>query len=115
MSQHLLDGVEIRAVFQQMGGKGVAQGVRGDFCLNSGLLLIVLDDLPKALAAHALPAHIHEQGAFLRVLQHLGPHVLYVVLKRPDSRRPEQRIKPADRLTFSRSRPISSETRIPVA
>ena len=86
---HLLDGVEIRAVFQQMGGKGVAQGVRGDFCLNSGLLLIVLDDLPKALAAHALPAHIHEQGAFLRVLQHLGPHVLYVVLKRPDSRRVE--------------------------
>ena len=48
VSQHLLDGVEIRAVFQQMGGKGVAQGVRGDFCLNSGLLLIVLDDLPKA-------------------------------------------------------------------
>ena len=89
VSQHLLDGVEIRAVFQQMGGKGVAQGVRGDFCLNSGLLLIVLDDLPKALAAHALPAHIHEQGAFLRVLQHLGPHVLYVVLKRPDSRRVE--------------------------
>ena len=60
MAQHLLDGAEVRAVFQQMDGEGVAQGVGGDILLDAGSLLIVLDDLPEALAAHALAVHVDE-------------------------------------------------------
>ena len=86
VSQHLLDGVEIRAVFQQMGGKGVAQGVRGDFCLNSSLLLIVLDDLPKALAAHAVSAHVDEEGCLAGGLHQLGAHPVQIFAQSPHRR-----------------------------
>ena len=60
MPQHLLNGTEIRSVFQQMDGEGVAQGVGGDILLDAGGLLVVLDDLPEALAAHALSVHVDE-------------------------------------------------------
>ena len=36
VAQHLLDGAEVRAVFQQMDGEGVAQGVGGDILLDAG-------------------------------------------------------------------------------
>ena len=61
MAQHLLNGFQIRAVFQQMGGKAVTKCMRGDILLNVGSCLIVLDDLPKALAGHPLTAQIDEQ------------------------------------------------------
>ena len=40
VAQHLLDGFQIRPVFQQMGGEGVAQGVGRDILHNPRLLLI---------------------------------------------------------------------------
>ena len=59
VAQHLLDGTQVRTVLQQVGGEGVAQGVGRDVLLDARLLLIVLDELPKALAAHPLPVHVH--------------------------------------------------------
>ena len=35
MTQHHLDGAEIGAMFQEVGGKGVAQGVRADLFVYS--------------------------------------------------------------------------------
>ena len=44
VAQHHLERAQIRPVFQQVGRKGVAQGVGGDVLLNPRLFLIVLDD-----------------------------------------------------------------------
>ena len=61
MPQHLLDRVDVRAVFQQVRRKGVAQGVGRDVLLDPGLFLVVLDDLPEALTGHALAADVDEE------------------------------------------------------
>ena len=55
MAQHLLDGAQIRPVLQQMGGKGVAQGMGRDVLFDPRLFLIVLNELPKALALMRSP------------------------------------------------------------
>ena len=60
VAQHLLDGTQVCPILQQMGGEGMAQGVGRDVLFNTSLLLIVLDELPKALAAHPLPVHVHK-------------------------------------------------------
>ena len=60
VAQHFLDGAEIRPVFQKMRRERVAQGVRRNRLLNARLVLVGLDDLPEALAGHALPADIHK-------------------------------------------------------
>ena len=66
VAQHLLNGAQVGTVFEQMHGKRVAQRVRRDVLRDAGGLLIVLDDLPEALAAHALAVHVDEQRRFLR-------------------------------------------------
>ena len=43
VTQHLLNRPKVRAVFQQMGRKGVAQGVGCDFLFYLRLFLIVLE------------------------------------------------------------------------
>ena len=40
VSQHLLNGTQIRAIFQKMGRKGVTQGMGGNILVDLGLLLI---------------------------------------------------------------------------
>ena len=50
VAQHLLDGAQVRAVFQQVRRKAVAQGVRSYVLLDARLFLIGLDYLPEALA-----------------------------------------------------------------
>ena len=70
MTQHFLNGVQIRAVFEQMRGKAVAQGVRRDVLVDLRLFLIVFDDLPEALAAHALTGDVDKQ----RLLRGRGDH-----------------------------------------
>ena len=51
MAEHFLNGAQIRAVFQQVHGKGMAQRVRRDVLGDAGGLLIMLDDPPEAAAA----------------------------------------------------------------
>ena len=52
-----------------------------DVLFDARRLLIVLDDLPKALTAHALTVHVDEQGRLRLVGDDPGPDVPYVVLK----------------------------------
>ena len=61
MAQHLLNGVQIRSIFQQMGSKGVAKGMGSDVLLDARLLLIIFDQLPEALTAHALAVHVDKE------------------------------------------------------
>ena len=44
MSQHLLDGAQIGSAFQQMCGKGMAEGVRTDFLMDARQFGLLLDD-----------------------------------------------------------------------
>ena len=82
MTQHLLNGSQIGAVFQQVYGKGMAQGVGGDILLNARFFLIVLDDLPKALATHAFAAHIHKQRMLFLIGDEPGTNIPHIVLQR---------------------------------
>ena len=83
MAQHGLDGAQVRPVLQQVGGEGVAQGVGCDVLLDPRLLLVELDELPEALAAHALSVHVHKQGGLLRGLHQLGAHLMQVLVQGP--------------------------------
>ena len=49
MTEHFLNGVDIRTVFQQMRRERVAQRMRRDRLFDAGLRLLVLDELPEAL------------------------------------------------------------------
>ena len=49
MTEHFLNGVDIRAVFQQMRRERMAQRMRCDCLFDAGLCLVVLDELPEAL------------------------------------------------------------------
>ena len=82
MTQHLLYRAQIRAVFQQMRGKTVAQGVGRDILFYSGLLLVGFHDLPEALAAHPLPVHVHEQRALVRRGDHIRADKFDIILQR---------------------------------
>src|SRR3989339_427472 len=52
MAQHHLHGAEIRAMFQQVGGKGVAEHMGADFFVDSLPACALLDDLPETQAGH---------------------------------------------------------------
>ena len=54
-----------------MGREGVAQRVGGNILFNVGFFLIILDDLPKALARHTLTVYIDKQGLFVGHGDHL--------------------------------------------
>ena len=69
VAQQLLQSIQIRAIFQKMHGEAVAQGVWRDLLFDMGGGLIVLQDLPEALAAHANTGDIDKQGVFLRISQ----------------------------------------------
>ena len=81
MAQHLLDGPQVRSILQQVRREGVPQGMGGDLFLNACLPLIILDDLPKALAAHPLPVHVDKEGGLLLAGHQLGPYFPDIVLK----------------------------------
>src|SRR5580704_13070997 len=51
-----LHHAQIRAVVQQMGRKGMPQGMRRELFLDAGLFGIPLDDVPERLARHAVAA-----------------------------------------------------------
>lgn len=61
VSHHLLNGPQVCPVLQQVSRKGVPQCMGGNLGFDPRLFLIVLDELPKALSAHALTVHIYKQ------------------------------------------------------
>ena len=55
-----------------------------DVLLNARLFLVVLHDLPKALAGHAFAADVDEKRLFIRHQDHLRPNQCDVVAQRLD-------------------------------
>ena len=56
MAEHFLDGPEVSAMIEEVGGEGVPEHVRGHVLLDIGGAGVVLDDAPDRAAAHAAPA-----------------------------------------------------------
>ena len=48
-------------MFQQMGGKGMAEHVGSDILLNPGLQGIVFDDFPHPLARQLAAVMVHKE------------------------------------------------------
>ena len=84
MSQHFLNRPQIRSVFKQVYRKRMAQGMRRDILFDSGLLLIMLDDLPEPLTTHPLTVHIDKQRFFIAIRNQMRPDIFYIILKRFD-------------------------------
>ena len=61
MPEHYLNRPQIRAAFQQVAGKRVAQHVRGYLFSDAGFKAVAFDQFPKALAAHRPACPCHEQ------------------------------------------------------
>ena len=59
--------------------------MRGNIFLNLRLILIILDDLPETLAAHALAVHIDKQRLLVGICNDPGAYILYVIVQRTDS------------------------------
>ena len=81
MAQHLLNGAQIRAIFQKVDGKRVAKCMGGNVFFNTRFLLIVLDDLPKALTAHTFAVHIHEKRRLLTVGNELMADIAHIIVQ----------------------------------
>ena len=71
VTHQLLDRTHIGAIFQQMHSEAVAQRMRCDLLLDMSCTLVILQDLPKALAGHSHAAYIDEQGGFGGISIHL--------------------------------------------
>ena len=61
VTEHLLNGAEVCAVFKQVRREAVAQGVRRDILIDLRFFLIELDDLPEALAGHAVAVEVDKE------------------------------------------------------
>ena len=85
VSEHFLDGTQVRPVLQQMSREGMAKGMRRDILFDMGLDLIGFYDLPEALAGHALAADVYEQRRLVVVSDHLRADELDVLGKGADS------------------------------
>jgi hypothetical protein len=84
MAQHDLNGTKIRPTFQQMGGKGMSQGVGRNFFKDTGLSAVLVQDLPKSLTGQTSTPIVdkdpgdpglfkQERAAFLKIFhQALG-------------------------------------------
>ena len=70
--------MQVRAVFEQMGRKAVAQRMRCDLLVDLRGLLIVLDDLPKALSGNAAAVQVDEQGLLVRLGDHIRPDIRHI-------------------------------------
>ena len=78
VTHQFLQGTDIRTILQQMHRKAVTQCVRGNFFLDIGSRLVVLKDLPEALAAHANTADIHKKRLLRRICQHSISNILKI-------------------------------------
>src|SRR4051794_39444947 len=64
VAEHLLQGAQVAPSGQQVGGEGVAEGVRAHLVLEPGRARVALDDLVEALARQAAAAVVDEQARF---------------------------------------------------
>ena len=71
MAQHLLHGPQIGAVLQQVGGKGMPQGMRGNLPVDAGLAHVLFQDFPEPLPGQTPAVDIYKNGGFLAVANQL--------------------------------------------
>ncbi len=62
MAKHELHGAQVRAMSQEVGGKGVTQHVRGDGFADPGRPRRFLDDLPETETAHGAAPVADKKG-----------------------------------------------------
>lgn len=62
MAEHFLHYAQVGTVLDEVGGKGVAEGVRGDFLLYSGGLRLLLDHIEDGDTAHGLSETAQEKN-----------------------------------------------------
>jgi hypothetical protein len=60
MTQHCLNGPQVRPVSQHMGGEGMAQSMGGDCGAYSGFKGISFDNFPKPIPGHGLAVSCDE-------------------------------------------------------
>ena len=60
MTQHALDGTQVGSAFQQVGGEGVAEGVRADGFLEPDVVGKFFDDVENHDAGNVLSAFADE-------------------------------------------------------
>ncbi len=69
MAEHKLYGAEIGTVGEQVGGKGVAKGMGGEFVADSGGSCGIVYDLPEAQTGHGFCTIANKQGVAASALQ----------------------------------------------
>ena len=82
VAEHLLDRAKICTVFEQMRREAVAERMRRDILFDMRFFLIILDDLPEALTAHAFAGYVDKERMLGRNGDHFGPDGLYVFMQR---------------------------------
>ena len=65
VSQHGLDGTQVRPAFEQVGGKGVTQGVRGDVFRDACAFSINLQVVEDRDAGEVLAAAVADEDVVL--------------------------------------------------
>src|SRR5690554_4251873 len=78
MAQHLLNGTEVGAIFQQMSGKGMAQGMRSNISLKASLTHIFFQYLPKPLPGQAAAVDVEEYSLLLAIAEELASALLQI-------------------------------------
>lgn len=72
VSQKQLNDSQIRAVIEEMGGEGMAQGVWRQGLCDPGTHGVALDEIPECLAGQGSPAPRDEQKVGRRARQEHG-------------------------------------------
>ena len=78
----LLQRAKVSTVFKKMYCKAVTQRVGRDLLFDMRGSLIVLQDIPEALTAHANAADIDEQRFLLAVCNHAGTNITQICAQR---------------------------------
>ena len=75
VAHKLLQRPKVRTVLQQMHRKAVAQGMRRDLLFDTGLGLVIFEDLPESLAAHPRAADVDKESLFGNIRDHGSAHI----------------------------------------
>src|SRR3954454_13655935 len=93
VAEHLLDGAEVAAAGEQVGGEAVAQGMRAHLAGEAGVAGVALDDLVEPLAGQRAAAEVDEEPRLVAVADQLRAAAAQVAVDRGD-RLPPQRHQP---------------------
>ena len=80
--QHLLNGAQVSAVFQQMHREAVPQRMGRHVLADLRFRLIMLDDFPEPLTGHTCAVHVDEQGSLRLVRDDAGTNRRHILPQR---------------------------------